>query len=120
MRQIILTSVIVMSLLSSAFAQKIPTELQTPEIVSLGRMPMRASGFGFENRELAKTGEREKSNYFLSLNGIWKFNWVQDPQKRPLDFFELSFNDQSWDNFQVPANWEVNGDRKSTRLNSSH
>ena len=109
MRQTILTSMIVMGLLSSVFAQKIPTELQSPEIVSLGRMPMRASGFGFENRELAKTGEREKSNYFLSLNGTWKFNWVQDPQKRPLDFFELSFNDQSWDNFQVPANWEVNG-----------
>jgi len=70
---------------------------------------MRASSYGYESRELANLGLREKSQFFLSLNGIWKFNWVQNPQKRPLDFYKPEFNDQAWDNFKVPANWEVNG-----------
>lgn len=92
-----------------SFAQPIPSELQNPEIVSWGRMPMRASAYGYENQELAKAGVRENSQFFLTLNGIWKFNWVQNPQKRPLDFYRTDFNDQAWDNFKVPANWEVNG-----------
>ncbi|MEO6683871.1 MAG: glycoside hydrolase family 2 TIM barrel-domain containing protein [Ginsengibacter sp.] len=94
---------------SETKSQKLPTELQTPEIVSVNRMPMRATAFAFENKDLAKKGVKENSNYFLSLNGSWKFNWVQDPRKRPMDFYKTDFNDSGWDNFRVPANWELNG-----------
>lgn len=90
-------------------AQQLPSELQSPEVVSLNRMPMRASAFAYENRELASKRNKEKSAYFISLNGTWKFNWVQDPRKRPTDFYKPDFNDSKWDNFKVPANWEVNG-----------
>ncbi len=93
----------------SLHAQQLPIELQTPEIVSVNRMPMRASAFAFENRELAQQREKEKSTYFLSLNGAWKFNWVQDPRQRPVDFYKKDFNDAAWNDFKVPANWEVNG-----------
>jgi beta-galactosidase len=109
-----------LSLLSSTLAQPIPSELQNPEIVSWGRMPMRASSYGYENRDQAIQGEREKSQYFLSLNGIWKFNWVQNPQKRPLDFYKTDFDDQSWNNFKVPANWEVNGYGVPIYVNQPH
>ncbi len=70
---------------------------------------MRASAFGYESSDLAKENVKAKSQYFVNLNGIWKFNWVRDARKRPLDFYKTEFNDQSWDNFKVPANWEVNG-----------
>lgn len=90
-------------------AQDLPTELQTPEVVSVNRMPMRAQAFAFENRALAQNRAKEKSQYFISLNGTWKFNWVKDPRKRPLDFYKTDYNDSQWDNFKVPANWEVNG-----------
>jgi beta-galactosidase len=93
----------------AAFSQVIPSELQTPEIVSVNRMPMRASGFSFENRTLAQQRDKTKSAYFLSLNGNWKFNWVQDPTKRPVDFYKKDFNDANWTDFKVPANWELNG-----------
>ncbi|MGB7068880.1 MAG: glycoside hydrolase family 2 TIM barrel-domain containing protein [Pyrinomonadaceae bacterium] len=91
------------------FAQTLPAELQTPDIVSINRMPMRAHAFAFENRQLAAKREKEKSAHFLSLNGNWKFNWVQDPNKRPLDFYKPDYNDSGWKDFTVPANWEVNG-----------
>jgi len=106
-----LTIILLMPILffCTADAQQLPSELQTPEVVSLNRMPMRASAFAFENRELANKRAKEKSDYFLSLNGTWKFNWVKDPRKRPMDFYKTDFNDEKWDNFKVPANWELNG-----------
>jgi len=96
-------------LTDSAIAQNLPSELQTPEIVSVNRMPMRASAFAYETIALAEKGEKEKSAYFQSLNGNWKFNWVQDPHQRPTDFYKPEYNDTKWDNFKVPANWELNG-----------
>lgn len=89
--------------------QQLPTELQTPEIVSVNRMPMRAAAFAFENRSAAEKRAKEKSSNFLSLNGDWKFHWVQDPRQRPHDFYKTNFNDAAWKDFKVPANWEVNG-----------
>ncbi|MGV3765617.1 MAG: glycoside hydrolase family 2 TIM barrel-domain containing protein [Chitinophagaceae bacterium] len=90
-------------------AQSLPVELQTPEIVSVNRLPMRASAFAFENRELATQRKKESSANFLSLNGNWKFNWVRDPRQRPEDFYKTDFNDSKWGDFKVPANWELNG-----------
>jgi len=90
-------------------AQSLPTELQTPDIVAVNRMPMRSSAFAYENGLLASKRLKEKSAYYLSLNGIWKFNWVQDPRMRPEGFFQNNYDDTKWDNFKVPANWETNG-----------
>ncbi|WP_448635984.1 hypothetical protein [Pedobacter panaciterrae] len=104
-----LTTLSLLLATSAVIGQQLPSELQTPEVVSVNRMPMRASAFAFENKNLASKREKEKSDYFLTLNGQWKFNWVQDPHKRPDDFFKTDFDDSKWDNFKVPANWETNG-----------
>lgn len=90
-------------------AQTLPSELLSPGITAVNRLPMKASSFAYENRQLATGGEKAQSTYFLSLNGLWKFNWVQDPTQRPVDFYRKDFNDAQWTNFKVPANWEVNG-----------
>jgi len=90
------------------FAQ-LPPELLNPELVSINRMPMRANAFAFENWVIASSFEKEKSANFFSLNGDWKFNWVQDPNKRPIDFHENNFDDSKWSLFKIPASWEVNG-----------
>ncbi|MBE7172647.1 MAG: DUF4981 domain-containing protein [Williamsia sp.] len=97
------------ALVNIAFAQSIPSELQTPEVVSVNRMPMRASAFAYENFSLAETRQKEKSANFFSLNGEWRFNWVQDPGQRPVDFYKAGFDDAGWKTFKVPANWELNG-----------
>ena len=46
---------------------------------------------------------------FLSLNGTWKFNFVDEPSQRPLDFFEEGFDVSGWDSIPVPSNWEMQG-----------
>ncbi|AHF15475.1 glycoside hydrolase family 2 TIM barrel-domain containing protein [Niabella soli] len=105
----ILSLIALAGIAGMASAQTLPTELQTPEVVGWNRMPMRANAFAFESRQLATTRKKEQSAWFISLNGNWRFNWVQNPNNRPRDFYKTDFNDSKWVNFPVPANWEVNG-----------
>ncbi|MEJ5995391.1 glycoside hydrolase family 2 TIM barrel-domain containing protein [Pedobacter sp. Du54] len=109
MKKILFCLPILLLFVALAQAQDLPVELQTPQIVSINRLPMRASSYMFENRALAEKRSKENSAYFISLNGSWKFNWVKDPRKRPTDFFQPTFDDRKWDDFKVPANWETNG-----------
>jgi len=88
---------------------QLPAELQTPELVSINRMPMRCDAFAYENLQTAKGFDKEKSVNYFSLNGSWKFIWVKDPNLRPQNFYEQNYDDSKWDNFRIPASWEVNG-----------
>jgi trans-aconitate methyltransferase len=48
---------------SAVMSQQLPAELQTPEVVSVNRMPMRASAFAFESKAMAtKAGRRRNLN----------------------------------------------------------
>ncbi len=46
---------------------------------------------------------------YQSLNGTWKFNLVSEPSQRPLDFYEMGYNVDGWDEIPVPSNWEMLG-----------
>lgn len=86
------------------------TEWKNPEVNAVNRSPMRAQNFAYRSGESALTGmDRKASSNYLSLNGIWKFNWVNDASARPVDFWKKDFNDGSWGTMPVPGIWEVNG-----------
>ncbi|MBJ7881051.1 glycoside hydrolase family 2 TIM barrel-domain containing protein [Gelidibacter salicanalis] len=70
------------------------------------KLPPRATYFGFESADLI---EKESSKRFLSLNGLWKFNWVKDPKIRPTTFQNVNYDDSEWATIPVPANWELEG-----------
>lgn len=73
------------------------------------REPMHASYYVYENEVLAKKGDWKQSNNYLNLNGNWKFKYEESPNNLPIGFEKIDFNDVSWDNFKIPANWDVNG-----------
>ena len=52
----------------------------------------------------------EKADY-LSLNGIWKFNFVKDPSARPAKdaFWGDGADVSAWDDIEVPSCWEMKG-----------
>lgn len=106
-KQLLLTVAVLLT--NICVIAQLPAELQTPELISINRMPMRASAFAFENMQMAKAFDKEKSAKYFSLNGAWKFNWVKDPNQRPQNFYDPSYDDSKWDNFRIPASWEVNG-----------
>lgn len=84
-------------------------EWQDPEVNAVNRAPMHTNFFAYENTELATEGLKEKSDNFMTLNGLWKFFWVKNADARPTDFWKVDFNDKGWDQLQVPAVWELNG-----------
>lgn len=92
-----------------SFAQDLNTVWQTERISEINRQPMHASYFVFENKEKALQNDWQKSANYLSLNGAWKFNWVESPAQAPKDFYAPNYDDSQWDDFKVPATWEVNG-----------
>lgn len=50
-----------------------------------------------------------KSSCVRSLNGTWRFHFVDEPSKRPLDFFRDDYDVSAWDTLPVPSNWEMYG-----------
>lgn len=83
-------------------------EWKDPDVNEVNRLPMHAAFFSFENAEAASRAP-EKSSNFLSLHGLWKFDWVRDADARPTDFWKPGFNDSAWDTMPVPGIWELNG-----------
>ena len=47
--------------------------------------------------------------YVKSLNGDWRFKWVGDPARRPLDFWKEDFDDSTWGTIDVPSCVEMRG-----------
>ncbi len=84
-------------------------EWQNPEIVEVNRVAPHATLFPFESYEYALQNNKTKSQYFLDLNGKWRFNWVRKPADRPIDFYKDDFDVSSWDQIDVPSNWELQG-----------
>lgn len=84
-------------------------EWLNPEVNAVNRAPMHANYFAYESPAKAAQGVKEKSSNYMSLNGLWKFNWVRHAEQRPTTFFRTDFNDKGWDHIQVPALWEING-----------
>jgi len=82
---------------------------ENPEVFAVNKEEPRASFFAFTSEEEALKGNMERSPLFKSLNGTWKFHWVEKPEERPLDFQKPDYDNSSWDNIQVPGLWELQG-----------
>ena len=85
-------------------------EWQDPEVNAVNRAPMRAAHFAYASDEAAlDTQDAKSSRNYLSLNGVWKFNWVNDASDRPTGFWNKDFNDRNWSSIRIPGMWELNG-----------
>ena len=92
----------------SVHAQKTPVWLD-PEVNQVNREARHAHFFAFENEDLARQADKAKSARFLSMEGMWKFNFVKDHQNAPEGFFGLKYDDSQWVDFPVPGLFELNG-----------
>ena len=102
---LILASIATMTLSAQSF-----TEWSDPNVNEINRVPMHASFKIFDSADKAAGAYCDKSNpYYQSLNGTWKFNWVENADQRPTDFFVVGYNDKGWADLEVPGMWEMNG-----------
>ena len=94
------------------------TEWHDLQVNEVNRMNMHAHFFAFENEALAMKGDMSKSARFLSLHGTWKFNWVENADQRPTDFYKTDLDDSKWGKMPVPGMWELNGYGDAEYVNS--
>ena len=79
------------------------------DVLQRNRARSHAFYIPFDNREQALAWDVEGSSRYLSLNGVWKFNWVGKPGERPMDFYKVGYDVRAWDDIEVPSNWELKG-----------
>jgi beta-galactosidase len=101
--------VVIMVTVSISFGQVSTNYWENHSVFNVNKEDPHATLFPFESIENALNGENNLSQYYYSLNGVWKFNWVRKPSDRPTHFFEEEYNYSDWDDIKVPSNWEVEG-----------
>ncbi|MFI3317815.1 MAG: glycoside hydrolase family 2 TIM barrel-domain containing protein [Rikenellaceae bacterium] len=73
------------------------------------KMPARVPSYSYESAEDALAYDRDASR-MESLDGVWKFNFVETTDERPMDFMAEGFAGGSdWHDIDVPSNWEMKG-----------
>ena len=84
-------------------------EWRNPQVNQQNREPRHANFFAFENEELAKAGQKAASSRYLSMEGMWRFQFVKNHQDAPKGFWALNYDDSQWEDFPVPGLFELNG-----------
>ncbi len=93
-------------------AQPSGWEWQSPDSVAYNKQQPHAWFFSFENVEQARKVLPENSSLWQSLDGQWQFHYAKNPDERPKNFFETSFDASSWDKITVPMSWNMAGLQK--------
>lgn len=80
--------------------------LTDPTIYQLGRMEAFSDHDIFLTAEEARAGA---SSLHQSLNGLWKFHYVENPAQRPQGFWQDGYDVSCWDSIPVPGHIQLNG-----------
>ncbi len=82
---------------------------ENQNVFAINKLEPRASFTPYASAEQAAQSDPAASGRVLSLNGAWKFHWVERPDARPVDFWKTDFDDQTWANLPVPSHWQLHG-----------
>ncbi|AXG79104.1 glycoside hydrolase family 2 TIM barrel-domain containing protein [Streptomyces paludis] len=88
-----------------------------PEVFQVNREDARTRLVPYATAADALRGRHERSPYYRSLNGSWRFHWSENPDARPIGFHAPEYDDSDWDRIPVPSNWEMEGYREPIYLN---
>jgi len=97
------------SFLAKSDTAAVPKEIENPECIGLNKEASHATLMPYGSLPEALAANRHASSYSRSLNGKWKFNWVDWPQKRPVDFYKPAYDVSGWKEIKVPSNFQVEG-----------
>lgn len=93
----------------SAFSQQPNNDWENPSFFELNKEKPHASFMLFNNEKDVIADEYSRSPWFQSLNGAWKFAYVDKHADRIKDFYRPDLNTSKWSSINVPSNWEIEG-----------
>ncbi|MEZ5317183.1 MAG: glycoside hydrolase family 2 TIM barrel-domain containing protein [Vicinamibacterales bacterium] len=114
-------AVILISLQARPAAQDRPRpEWDDPSVIQVGTLRPHATLMVYPDEASAVTRDRERSPWFRSLNGNWRFRLSASPASRPMDLASPTFDDGGWDTIQVPGNIETQGHGMPIYVNAGY
>lgn len=92
---------------NTIFAQQ--HDWENEQVIGINKEDAHAFYIPYATMDQALADYADASPYYLSLNGIWKFNWVKHPDLAPENFYLNGTNVSYWDDIEVPSNWDLKG-----------
>jgi len=99
---------------TATWAQELK-EWQDPSRTGSNNLPPHASAVVCPDSKTAgkisciHNSQREKSPFYMSMNGEWKYHYATNHAGRVQGFWDPNFDDSAWTTIPVPSNVEVEG-----------
>jgi beta-galactosidase len=100
---------ILLGLANTVFAQGPRNDWENPSLIDFRKEKAHASFMLYNTATAAQADDYRQSPYYQSLNGTWKFRYVDRYAQRMTDFYRTDLDDARWDTIAVPSNWELKG-----------
>ena len=91
------------------FNDKMPHDWENQAVSEINRETPHVSLMPFDTEAKVSANDFSVSPFYKSLNGKWKFYFVNKPADRPSGFYSSSYDDRLWKLIDVPANWDLKG-----------
>ena len=87
----------------------LPSDWEDPSVFEKGQNAPHAFHVPYSSLSSAIENKIAECENFRSLNGLWKFKWVETPDQVPEGFWEPDFPVEAWNEIVVPADWQMEG-----------
>ena len=104
----------------SGFTDTWAREYQTPTVNGINRLNARNTMYSYADVDAALVNDREKSSFYQSMNGNWKFAFAPNPSRAIKGFHKADFDSSSWKEIDVPSNWETRGHGRPIYTNAKY
>lgn len=92
-----------------AFAQQASNDWENPALLDANKEAPHVTFMLFDNANDVTTDDYARSRSYQSLNGSWKFAYVDRYADRIQDFYRENLDTRQWADITVPSNWELKG-----------
>ena len=82
---------------------------QDVNVVKVNKEYPRTQFMTFKDKNDAINKKFENSEYYILLNGIWKFYFVDGYKQLPDNVTDSTVSLDGWEDIKVPGNWEIQG-----------
>ncbi|MDO5523875.1 MAG: glycoside hydrolase family 2 TIM barrel-domain containing protein, partial [Bacteroidia bacterium] len=82
---------------------------QDVNVVQVNKEHPRTQFMTYDNKQEALNTRFEDSKYYISLNGTWKFYFVDGYKQLPENVTDSTVSLDGWKDIKVPGNWEMQG-----------
>lgn len=90
-------------------AQQANNDWENPALPDAGKEAPHATFMVFDKADDVVADDYTRSRAYQSLNGNWKFTYVDRYADRIQDFYREDLDTRQWKDIAVPSNWELKG-----------